>query len=125
MIDCSNIDNLINEMDRMCKQFKYCDECPISKFRIHGNICLHAAKNSYVDVKNAVQKWSNKNPPKTMLDDFKAKHPNAPMQNDMTPLVCPQPLGYTKEPCVKDNSVCGVDCVRCWNRPYEDGGEQE
>ena len=55
------------------------------------------------------------NPPliKTFLSDFLEKYPNAPLEVNGTPKICPYELGYCEHKC---NKIC----VKCWNTPMED-----
>lgn len=49
----------------------------------------------------------------TMLEKFKAMHPNAPLCEDGTPKWCPDSLGWVYTDC--DGTL---DCCKCWNREY-------
>lgn len=65
------------------------------------------------DITEMLQK---EHPPKTMLQDFLEKYPNAPLNiNGDYPECCPFMLGYKKGDCIKPRGTC----VECWNRPVE------
>lgn len=74
---------------------------------------LRGLKTEIEDVVTVVEKWSAEHPKKTMLQDFLEKYPNAPLEDDKTPSICPHSIGYCE-----DNSFCkGNTCEDCWNRP--------
>lgn len=65
------------------------------------------------DITEMLQK---EHPPKTMLQDFLEKYPDAPLNiNGDYPECCPFMLGYKKGDCIKPRGTC----VECWNRPVE------
>lgn len=76
-------------------------------------------KQFIIDAIQIVEKWSQENPEKTILQDFLEKYPNAPLNEAGIPDdVCPFMLGYkkSKEKCVPDEYFC----KKCWNRPLEE-----
>lgn len=86
-----------------------CDDCPMLGA---SRKCINAVEES-VDI---VEKWSKEHPIKTILADFLEKHPNAPLDNNGVPRLCPKHLGYEGE-----YADChGLHCVECWNRPLEE-----
>ena len=64
-----------------------------------------------------IEKWSQEHPRKTMLSDFLEKYPNAQLDKNGTPCICPDELGYCEGRYCKPNEL---DCVKCWNRPLEE-----
>ena len=59
-----------------------------------------------------VIKWSKDNPPKTRLQEFLEKYPNAILKNGVPERLCPYDLGYKVEECFGSNN-----CLKCWNKP--------
>lgn len=57
-------------------------------------------------------KWHEEHKPKTFLDDFREKYPNAPINYDGRPQICPFRLGYIE--CCPSNE--GLSCKECWNQ---------
>lgn len=112
----------LQEKNRMCETYDTCEGCPLWHV---NDACTPIAKYNPKVFVEAVKKWSEENPPKTLLDLFKEQHPNAPLDEDGTPNICPHQLGYTTEE--QDDLVCqGVcqgtftNCVPCWGRPAKE-----
>lgn len=107
----------LQEKNRMCNTYELCHQgCPLWS---SDDTCLSVSKNNPEVFVEAVKKWSEENPPKTLLDLFKEQHPNAPLDEDGTPKVCPHQLGYTSDE--EDDSMCKPNnCVPCWNRPAKE-----
>lgn len=63
-----------------------------------------------------VQKWADEHPPKTIMQDFFEKYPNAPKHDDGTPRLCAKYLGYESLNCALGDD----ECVKCWNQPMEE-----
>ena len=64
---------------------------------------------------NAVEQWSKEHPPKTRLQDFMEKYPNAQICESGLPSACCKSLGYCKS-C----DPVGNNCEVCWNIPVEE-----
>lgn len=112
-VDCSNIVNFYKEKDRLTKNCTIrCEECPLSlvnnkseeKYGCYDFINKHAEKAVEI-----LQKWSDENPQKTRLDDFKEKYPNHKKNEDSYPVPCCMYLGYTQD--------CDNKCKKCWDMP--------
>lgn len=113
-VDCSNIVNFYKEKDRLTKNCKIrCEECPLSRvnnkskdqYGCYDFINKHAEKAVEI-----MQKWSDENPVKTRLDDFKEKYLNHTRYRNGRPHVCCKNLGYIDE--------CPItECSECWNMP--------
>lgn len=117
----------IKEKIRMCNYYAErnemkCGDCPLKTelYPFDKNCTL-----SYYDKEHTskivaiVEKWSQENPEKTILQDFLEKYPNAPLNEEGIPNdVCPFMLGYkkSKEKCFPDEYLC----KKCWNRPLEE-----
>lgn len=126
MIDCSKTKNYFAEKFRLTKKKELsdvtyickldCNKCPLSRLNNGMNIPCTNLEKSYPDKAIAImQKWSDEHPQKTYLSEFLKKYPNALLNDDGTPDICPDKLGLTviKKPCFGD-------CVGCWNQPIEE-----
>ena len=117
-IDCSNIVNFYKEKDRLTKNCKIrCEECPLSrvnnKSKDQYGCCDFINKHAEKAVE-ILQKWSDENPVKTRLEDFKEKYPKHRIHvTDSMPCVCCMNIGYTDECPIK---TCKT-CKNCWNMP--------
>ena len=108
----------IKEKLRMCNNIKDCKDCGLSYHNNKTNKPCEAYIKEYPEEAVAiVEKWSQEHPRKTMLSDFLEKYPNAQLDKNGTPCVCPDELGYCEGRYCKPNEL---DCVKCWNRPLEE-----
>ncbi len=110
---------------RLCKSIgDNCESCPLYCYctdENHNNPMIYRKKI------NALQKWSDENPPqnkigrtktcKTRLDDFKEKYPEAMLHSNGLPVVCAGMLGYAKY-CEMPKEI-GI-CTACWHHPLEE-----
>ena len=112
-IDCSNTINFFKEKNRLTKDCDiYCSNCRLSSNNNEENYDCGYLLNFHPEkAVEIMQKWSDENPVKTRLDDFKEKYPNYfREQKDDTPNVCCKYLGYiAKCPLTK--------CSKCWDMP--------
>lgn len=125
-IDCSMTENYLKEKARITKSSYSdsctinCRDCPLSSDNnIHGYTCSCFEKMHPKEAISIVQKWSDEHPllkPKTMLEDFLEKFPNARLLSDGTPDVCCARLGYGVRTCMM---IDGENCRECWNRPLD------
>lgn len=117
MIDCNITENYLREKARMIDGCHIgCGKCPFDPN--NNGTGTHCSLLESVHPKKAieiVQKWSDEHPKKTFLSDFLEKYPNALMDEDGTPLMCPFELGYCEEPDDCENRTCSA----CWNQPLE------
>ena len=100
-----------------------CYNCPLSSMNNKVNVSCAELELEYLEKAiEIIEKWSAEHPVRTMLMDFKEKHPNAPLKKDGVPNICPYKLGYE----AKDEIECDFfsDCIYCWNRPLEGGGTE-
>lgn len=96
-----------------------CKDCPfVATCEQYGN-CDYFEMEHPEQAVSIVQKWSEEHPIKTMLMDFKEKHPNAPETFYGLPIICPDQLGYGARNPKECLSVTDERCVKCWNRPLE------
>ena len=125
MIDCNITKNYFSEKARMSKTTKSgtckveCAKCPLSSDNNGvGECCTDFEMLCPEQAIEAVQRWSDEQPPKTYLSELLKVFPNTPLKDDGTPKgICLYELGATS----LDN--CGVDnaCAKCWNQPIKDG----
>lgn len=106
----------LKQRHRMC-DMETCDSCPASFL----DECDYDSKD-IVELVEIVEQWSQDHPQKTMMQDFFEKFPNAPKEEDGTPIdICPSYCGYTDEP--NSLAVCekfNKNCLKCWSRPLEE-----
>ena len=99
------------EFKRMCKTYQGCAGCRATGGCDCSSMESDAQRQELVDI---VEKWSKDHPPKTRLQDFLERYPNAPMEVDGTPKTCCEVLEYCKD-CNAE-----VDCISCWNKAMEE-----
>ena len=94
-----------------------CLDCPLSyRNNKTGKSCTKFIITSPEKAIEVVENWAKEHPVKTFLSDFLEKYPNASMDADGMPNVCPIDLGYSDTP---DKEFCGMDCKKCWNREFK------
>lgn len=101
-----------------CKNSAVCfADCPLSikNNNFNTTCCTLECKYPEKAIK-IVESWGKGHPFKTFLMDFKEKYPNAPLDDDEVPCVCPHDLGYTDK---ADKENCDWDCKKCWNREFK------
>lgn len=106
---------------RMTKRDGYCGidckDCPLSNVNIGLDLTCGDLEEKYPEkAVEIVSKWAEENPPKTILQDFLEKYPNAELEDDGTPMIHPSSLGFT-DLCNGDNDS---HCVECWSRTVEE-----
>lgn len=104
---------------RMCRLFagSNCQGCPIIKLiDEYDTSCQWLMKKFPEQVIKTVELWSNANPSKTILDDFKSRNPNIKFLDCdcKTPRVCAADVGYNVDDC-KGKSF--NNCKLCWQTP--------
>lgn len=125
MIDCSKTKNYFTEKRRMIKKHKYicglnCDACPLGWSKNGKGISCETLEKSYPEQAiSIIQKWSDENPQRTYLTEFLEHYPNAELDKNGIPKICPHLLG------LKDSydSCKGGDCAECWNQPLSEREE--
>lgn len=126
MIDCSKTENYFAEKRRMTKRAENglcklgCSNCPLCSINNNkGQLCTAFEMLYPEKAIAAVQKWSDEHPQKTFLTEFLKHYPNTLLDDDGTPKgVCLYALGLIN----KDD--CNNNCVKCWNQPIEEDGEE-
>lgn len=125
MIDCNITKNYFSEKQRMTKKKMgacgiKCADCPFDFTNNGENVSCREFDILFPEKAiEIVQKWSDEHPQRTYLSEFLKNYPNAPLEDDGTPVFCPYRLGLmSKDNCDKDRN-----CVKCWNQPIEDGEE--
>ena len=100
-IDCRITENYLRESERMLASMH--------------TLQVYDHEISIQERIDMVQKWSDAHQPKTLLEDFYEKFPDAPRGSDGYPRTCAEYIyGENK------NSLCGdeSDCRKCWDMPY-------
>lgn len=109
----------IRTKHRMCSYHGLCVACPIKDSKCDsGLLCNEWCSNNPAKAIELVEQWGKDHPVKTILMDFLEKYPDAELQRDGFPIVCPHNLGYPsrKPHCLEDE----VECELCWNTPLEE-----
>ena len=120
MPNCKVTKSFFKELSRMTSKCNNgCDSCIIAEMseRYPGESCTEYMMNHVDEVTEAVQKWSDENPPRTRMDDFFEKHPRADMNSLGSPVACCKSLGYI-EICPVINAS-SKSCSDCWMTPIE------
>lgn len=103
----------MKEYRRMCNYYPRCLECPRAD---EPNCNIEEISDEELEnFVNTVEQWSKEHSPRTRLQDFLEKYPDAELYDDGIPQVCCQLLGYCKT-CVGAKGVC----KKCWNMPVEE-----
>lgn len=137
MIDCTKTENYFAEKLKMTKRTKNglceinCSNCPLSSNNNgEGLFCSDFEMYYPEKAVKAVQEWSDEHPPKTFLTEFLENYPNAQLKTVLLYSPGAIPLGIPKCICPYHLGLMSVDncrkdhnCVKCWNRPIEDGEE--
>ena len=110
-IDCYNTINFFKEKERLTKDCKInCEDCPLHRLNNgSGYGCATFISHEPKRAVTILQKWSDENPVKTRLDDFKEKYPNHKKNGDGYPISCCLCLGYAQD--------CDNECDKCWDMP--------
>ena len=95
------------ERMRMRNYYSRCLECP--------RAIEEMSDEELEKFVNTVEQWSKEHPPKTRLQDFMEKYPNAQICESGLPSACCKSLGYCKS-C----DPVGNNCEVCWNMPVEE-----
>lgn len=102
----------IKNYNSMCKASD-CDTCPLSSDNNGTGMACHIFIKAYPEqAVKIIEAWVKEHLPKTYLQDFLEKYPNAPMENDNVPCACRTHL-YPGE------ANCGF-CDECWAEPMEE-----
>ena len=127
MIDCNIAKNYFNEKRRMIKKRKVyagiyqcgidCHDCPLSGWNNDATDRMACGEFETLCPEQAIsiiQRWSDANPQRTYLTEFLKHYPNAELDENGIPKICPHTLG------LKDSCKSG-NCAECWNKRVEDG----
>lgn len=108
----------IKEFYRMCDYYSggFCKGCP--RKEEPGCDSSTMSDEELAKLISDVEKWSKEHPPKTRLQDFMEKYPNAPICESGSPSACCMSLGYCQSCDDPEN-----DCEVCWNKPVEEDDE--
>lgn len=122
MIDCSKTENFIKEKERLCQYYNDigCSSCVLDR-NIKGLSCCDFIVQQPKKAIEVVQKWSDENPPKTLLAEFLKHYPKTELNSNGCPNIAPCELGIIKQKdeC-KGKGVYYFHCEKCWNTPIKD-----
>lgn len=116
----------LKEKQRMCdyifQKYGNCLKCKLYKDNTH-HVDLSCDEYIYKYPKQSIEiteEWRKLHPLRTILDDFKEKYPNAPLDEEGgLPNICPTDLGFEKhKECA--NSLGGEACRECWSIPIDE-----
>lgn len=131
MIDCKLTKNYFREKRRMCGR-NICFECPLSSSLNGKNKSCSALEQLYTsEAIEIVQRWSNRNPQRTLLTEFLERYPNVEMNSDGFPEnIIPCYLGLMKRKDICKNMCLyfydkGHPCYDCWNTITKKSEETE
>lgn len=94
-----------------------CLDCPLSyRNNKTGKSCTKFIITSPEKAIEIVENWAKEHPVKTFLSDFFEKYPDAQIDDNGLPNICPYYLGYTD---ITDEGDCNWDCKKCWNREFK------
>ena len=100
----------IKDLKRMCASHTDCLKC-----ELYVNDCCRIF-DLPDNIDEIVDEWAKEHPVKTYMQDFFEKFPNAPKEDDGTPMPCILDIyGNLDIDCSK-NDHNEIDCVDCWNR---------
>ena len=103
---------------KMCNKYT-CFECPLGRNSNGKNKSCSALEQLYTsEAIEIVQRWSNRNPQKTLLSEYLERYPQAELENGLPPL-CAKVLGQGDEECKHEFNEYSSDCRDCWNTPIE------
>lgn len=108
----------MKERRRMCDYYSRCSECPRAD---EPNCNIEETSDEELEnFVNTVEQRSKDHPPRTRMQDFLEKYPDAEVLPDGQPVICCARLGY-REYCGKGFSRddCFSQCRDCWNMPVE------
>lgn len=107
----------LKEKYRMTKKCSICcADCPLSSENNTTGFACSDFQGVHPEIAvSIVEKWSKEHPQKTRLTEFLKNYPNAPMDDDGTPRVCVNELGFTR-----DDGCTALNCINCWNTPIEE-----
>jgi len=115
--------DVVRTKDRMCDMYMSCgcSGCPISQYSNGENEhCEAYVKDHPAKAERKITAWGEKNPEKTILDEFLENYPDAPLDQFGAPKACPNTVGYPDL-----SRVCAgggtesEDCLGtcCWGQP--------
>ena len=73
----------VKQRDRMCDYYVNCGDCPA------GNYEGCASLNNIPNLVHIVEKWAKEHPVKTRQSEFLKMFPNARIESDGMPSICP------------------------------------
>ena len=123
-MDCSKTIDFSAEAKRLCDSRTACsaneknkERCPLFVF-CKCTITTRSVEEITTAIEN-LQKWSDKRPKKTYIQDFLEKFPKAQIDSDGSPFACRKKLYGGVRP---NDERCNrrEACKNCWNEPMEE-----
>lgn len=110
----------LKEKNRMTKRCSIlCNDCPLWFF--NNGVKTSCKFIEYDHPEQAIEivwRYSKEHQPKTRMQDFFEKHPDATRNSDKgVPIVCAAHLGYTRE-CIREGGA--PMCKYCWSQPLKE-----
>ena len=121
-MDCNVTRVFLKEWQRMCNAVGSCENCKLWKDRMPCVNNMGMFKNEPEKAIALVQEWSDSHPVKTRLSLLKEHFPNYRRDDNGEPgepEICAEDLFGIE--CLYPVPKKGV-CMKCWNTPIEDGG---
>lgn len=100
----------IKDLERMCGFYDNCLECRVYKAFETCGVCFLPD-----NLDEIVDNWVKEHPAKTCMQDFFEKFPNAPKEDNGTPIPCIIDI-YGVDMQLKECLESNVDCLKCWNQ---------
>lgn len=112
----------LEKYSRVCKSYKTCTGCPLSRHNNKFNRSCHTLCKSHpAEAIRIISEWEEPKQVKTIMDDFLEKYPKAFINHLGVPPFCPELLGYIevgKCPIKDDEVECREG--KCWHTPLSE-----
>ena len=94
--------DFVENFDEFCEEQESCATCPLNPLDCGPNMKDRDA------AERIISDWMRTR--RTILQDFRTKHPKAPLNNTGFPMTCALLLGYVE--------VCKGNCKECWETKW-------
>ena len=104
----------IKDLKRMCVAHTDCLKCGLY---VNDRCRIYYLPDNADEI---VDEWVKGHPVKTYAMDFFEKFPNAPKEDDGTPIPCVEDIyGVGKQ--LKECPNGDIGCLKCWNQEMQNG----